>query len=473
MNKVTRGEKILQNLVDQGQISASGRDWLIAAIDPFHDKQLANLQGWPDLESGNSVVRCVKQSITIKKPDSVPDGNGTYDAHIILWPFLSAPSVNTSEATQRLGQTFSFTSGAGVISSPVGGLQVFGMPSGQNLNILQTGDVRQLGRIDLPAAYTKGAGRVVGVGFEAHNTTAQLQIQGAVAVYRQNQLSVSPSLFLGCSEIAADTQTSYGFSGVPLRYPPLNTEEALLLPGSRQWDAKEGCYCVAAFNDAENPAKPIQPILPVILASGVDELEGVGATSLINFVRPIPGTLTLNPNMSAAVSMRVHPLHQSGAIFTGLSNQSTLTINMNVFYESFPGLAEQEILPLARPSCEFDPDALDLFERILQQLPVGVQVKENGLGDWFLGAVRDAAPYLGKVLSMIPHPIAQGAGALINYAGDTAGKYMKTYAPPNDWETSSGFKYDETAKKNYKKKQKPAAKPASVTRPKKTSKAPK
>ncbi len=135
---------------------------------------------------------------------------------------------------------------------------------------------------------------------------------------------------------------------------------------------------------------------------------------------------------------RVHPFHQSGAIFTGLSFNTTLTLNLNVYYESFPSMSDPNILALAKPSAIYDPCALELYSRVLQELPVGVPVRENGLGDWFLNAASTAAKYLGPVISMMPHPIAKGAGAALTYLGQTGQDYVKRQTPPNSWEQQSG-----------------------------------
>ena len=439
MNKVTRGEKVLNKLVSEGTISKCGSDWLIAAIDPFHDKQLASLQGWPDLESGSSVVRCIKQSVTVARPSTVP-ATDNWDAHVIQWPWLTGAYANGFSATAtRAGQIFTYPNPPAT-TAPVGGLQIFGMPANTDLSILQAGNVRQIGRLDMDPDYTQGAGRVIGMGFEVHNTTSQLNIQGAVCVYRMMANSRLPTLFVGTQAGGAAT---YPITGVPVRFPPSNLQQALLLQGSRQWEAKEGCYCVSAFNDAENPAYPIVPTVPIIPA--VDDREGAGSLGAFNFANP--GVVVAGTTTAASPELRVHPIHQSGAIFSGLSPTTTLTVNWNVYYESFPALSQLDILPLASPSCEYDPDALDLFERILQDLPVGVMVKENGLGDWFLGAISDAAKFVSPLLTATGNPLAMGAGVLTKYIGDTAGNYAKRSNPPSTWETESGGPNDNSTRK--------------------------
>ncbi len=426
MNKVTRGEKFLQRLVDQDVISECGRDWLIAAIDPFHDHQLQHLQGWPDLESGFSVVRCIKQSVTVARPATIP-ATDNWDCHIVHWPWLRSSidaSGNFCATTSRNGNCYTIPAAPATLS-PVGGLQIYGVTAGGNLSILQPagGTTVQIGSLDIDPSYTQGAGRLCASGFEVHNTTADLQKQGSAAVWRMMANSEKSTTFNFTK--GANTGT---YTGIEVRYPPQNLKEALLMAGTKQWEAREGCYVVACFDNEDNPAFPVSPTMPVILAAGNDDTEGSINTGALNVgVGSAPLAGTTQVPMS---SLRVHPIHQCGAIFSGLSPTTTLTINWNVYYESFPALSQLTILPLASPSCEFDPDALDLYSRILVDLPVGVKVKENGLGDWFMDAVSTAARYLAPALSALPHPIAKGAGALAQYIGDTMPQKRALPAPP-------------------------------------------
>jgi len=60
-DRVSRGERILHQLVDKHALSQEGYEAVIAAVDPMHDRPIKDLQGWPDLESTPSVVRCIKK----------------------------------------------------------------------------------------------------------------------------------------------------------------------------------------------------------------------------------------------------------------------------------------------------------------------------------------------------------------------------------------------------------------------------
>jgi hypothetical protein len=420
MDNVTRGERYLNKICNDGLISEQGRDWLIARIDAFHDKQLKNLAGDVDAQTGASVVRCVKQSITIAAPVGVV---GNFDVHIVQWQWLTANQSGTSvgnyAVSNRTGQVITAPTLSTVANGQVGGLQIFLVPTGANLGITQPpGGTQLIGQLNIDQAYTTGVTRLISMGFEVHNTTSQLNVQGSCAVYRQMSNDNAP-VHWTLVDTASGTENHCDFSGPLINYPPVNLANAMLLPGTKQWEAKEGCYVMAAFFSAEDRATSVEPTAPVIGAANVTDLEGVINTSAVNF--PIPGPVVAGTAATRSIpSFRVYNVHQSGAIFSGLSNSTTLTINWNVFLETFPDSSQADILPLATPSGEYDPDAIDLYTRIIADMPVGVPVCENGMGDWFLQAVSDAAKAIGPVLAMIPHPAARVIGTGLTAVGPIA-----------------------------------------------------
>lgn len=445
MSKVTRGEKIMNKLTAEQILSPTGKDWLLASLDPFHDNQLANIEGWPDTECGASVVRCVKQSVTVSKPTTgLPAGN--FDVHIIMWPMIKAAEyVSTVNRAQNLLQLPTIPVSDPAQHFTCGGLQIWAVPSGKTLTNYLDVDAILLATLELDNDYTQGSGRLIGMGYEVHNTTSDLYRQGSVACYRQQAVTRDPATFNANSTLTAGSiPLSTPVTLVVLRHPPMDTEQAMLLQGSRQWTAEEGVYQVAAFHSDENSAYPISVNTPAISRNGEDDEEGRINVGALYVPFPAYGGAQFGTNMTFN-PIRVHPVHQSGSIFSGLSEQTTLTINYNVFYESFPSFAEKPILALAKPSAVYDPRAMELYSRIVQELPVGVPVCENGLGDWFLDAASTAAKYIGPVLAALPHPIAKGAGTALTYLGETGQNYVKRQVPPNAWEQKSGGG-DSTAK---------------------------
>lgn len=105
MAQVSRGERLLNKWASSPQttFTLSGKDWFVAAADPFHDTPLKHLAGWPDVEVGMSVVRCVKQQATISKPSGFPDAN--WDCHLALLPWLNAETFTETTDLTRSNNT--------------------------------------------------------------------------------------------------------------------------------------------------------------------------------------------------------------------------------------------------------------------------------------------------------------------------------------------------------------------------------
>jgi hypothetical protein len=461
MSKVNRGEKILNRLVTEQKITSCGRDWLIAALDPFHDSQLDNLEGWPDMECGASVVRCVKKSTSVTVPTALAGQN--WDCHIAMHPTLMVGGNNAAGGpwendVVQDNHIFAITPATTTGTCKVGGLQIVGCKAGitssYNESVVVGSENILMANIEIGSDFTTGSGRLIGIGFEVHNTTAELYKQGSVIVYRMQAENRDPVDF----QITTATGAGNAFPAIgsvscqQLRRPPMTAEEAMLLQGSRQWEAAEGCYVVGAFSSEENPAFGISQTIPIMNVNAIESIEGV-ANNFNVYAPRIQRTVASFAGLAAPYQnfwtptyapIRVHPIHQSGAIFSGLSPQTSLTVNINFFYESFPGPSDQQILVLAKPSCKYDPSVMELYSRLIQELPVGVPVAENGLGDWFLDAASKAAKYIGPVLAALPHPIAKGAGAALTYLGETGQDYVKRQQkefiqPPNAWESESGI----------------------------------
>jgi hypothetical protein len=390
-----RGYLVLDKLVSEHGLSESGAKSIIQAFDPFHDLPISDPQGWPDVESGASVVRLYKQSVTVAAPPGLPAGSN-WDCHVVAWPWMIAS--NTVVTATRTGNNIQYPALPQAGAIPSGGVSVYGLAPGTALN-LQPGNLQTqaLGQLSLPPSVTAGSGRLVGYGFEVHNTTAEIYKQGSVAVYRQQAYAPTEQTFLTVGTGTANEGTQ-DFTMV--RFPPATNADALLLNGTQQWEAKDGCYVPSAFMSAENPALPISNATVMITAAEVDDQEGLVANTALNVVQPV---VTAGPfNTFIAPSLRVHPIHQSGAIFTGLSNNTTLTINANIYYEAFPYTYDKDILVLAKPSCQYDPKALLYYSELMQSAPVGVPVRMNGLGDWFALGLSKLAGAIGEPLSKLP-----------------------------------------------------------------------
>lgn len=400
-----RAERLLNRWVDQKVLSPAGRDWLIEIMDPFHDTELKNLQGWPDVETGMSVVRKIKQQVSVAKP-ATPSFPGNYDVVIIQWPVLDTMSMR-----QTLTRVNNTATGVVATTLDFGGLSVYAVTPGTLFApFAGVPTTILIGSIFLTSPYTDGNGRLIGLGFETSNTTATLAVQGSVTVFKMMQNSKDADTFFFQQTAAGPTAM---FSATRLSAPPTSLADATLLQGSRTWKALEGAYTVCQFHTNENTPFVSDYNQPVIgLADDLPDGPNNGQL-IIPELRAGSNVSQLTPDAT-----HMHPIHTSGQWFSGLSASSTLQVTQIAYYESFPNQFQKDILVLATPSAEFDPVALEIYSHAMSLLPPGVMLSENPLGEWFADAVDKVA----SVLSYIPHPLAQGLSAI----GKTAGPVIRS-----------------------------------------------
>jgi hypothetical protein len=258
------------------------------------------------------------------------------------------------------------------------------------------------------------------MGVEIVNTTAAINAQGVVTVWRESQLT--PSDFHVRS-------LNPGFTARALRGPPKNAASALLIPGSRQWKAVDGCYEISTFSTAENPPTAPTYIQPMVSINTTDDQESTSGNVTVNntAVSWVPDGAFISTTRYFPC-LKIHPISMHGAIFAGLSTTTTLTLNVIQYYETFPSPAEQSVLSLATPSASYDPVALALHSRAINELPVGVPATWNPAGEWFsnvLDVVSTLAPMVGRFFG----PAGALAGAATGAAAKAAGNYIAPASP--------------------------------------------
>lgn len=381
--------------------------------------------GYPDTNVGGSVVQVIKYSAQINAPAST--GTANWDAHFFNLPH-TLPIDYSVYTLQSGSNNISIPSGLSTL--PLGGVVGFTGASGSDLSLRQ-GIANQLGSttpvsvtlpLEINTTADMGPFRIVGMGFEVVNTTADLYLQGLCTAYRQPQGQPwMPTYLISNADVSGGSPYAYGTYAncYYTQEAPNSLANALLLRGSRQWEAREGSYSVVTYNGIENPASTPLPICSVV--SGTPVSGGSrGAIGGLSFTTAsYINQLTDRCNWNT-----------SGVYFTGLSPQTTLTLNVVYYVERFPNPFDSNLVVLTRAPCGYDPMALELYARALCEMPPGVMRKENGLGDWFKKVVSNIAPLargIGSTLKYIPHPIAQAGSALANAVGDLApGKTFTT-----------------------------------------------
>jgi hypothetical protein len=350
----------------------------------------------PDGRATKVAIQQIQKTYTIAAPASATGSN--FDANISLFPEMSTlPTPYCQAASTNTG----ILSGAIVpyVTPNIGLVTISTAPAGQNTWPTAANPVfpnAVINCIDF-GTFEPGQKRLISIGIEAHNTTADINKQGAVTVYRQPQTFEECHLNQGTVAMHVTTLS---------RLPPGSSDLALQLPGSDQWEASEGAYVVGAFDAASNKfegarwtARSYTPIDPgsanyatIPIVSSATVLNNVGYIAASSGGSPT----TLLTAYSSAATVKPIPVDTAGIYFTGLSNTSTIQVNVKLTYEIIP-VAENPSFGYAHVAPERDENALALYARVLNELPVGVPVGENASGDFWdgcLSLLSGAASYI-------------------------------------------------------------------------------
>jgi hypothetical protein len=424
----------------------------VAVLDPFHDFEHA-LAGFPDLAGTPSIVMEVTRTATIVGSD-VPNG----EAYFFLCPYeAQTPNDNLSGrmgayAVQQIGPvvpenaasvgapfslaatslvpldftTTRWTTGGLCFSNERYNAAIFSQVASMsptNIIVSNSGTIMTHG-INSPH-------RVIGAGFQVTNTTAPLYRSGNVVVF-DTPSNWSTANFCGNALNAppiASNWAYYNFETVAMQGPPTTLGQAIQQSGAKQFSAEEGCYCVAKFSTMDIP---ITSTLQGTVNSGIT--DGTGTTNIVVGVAASVNTTgttgfnvlaTNNTQMimssARAGNWQVYPFNGVGAYFTGLDPVNTsLQVTAKWFVEVFPNpFFDTNLMPIVTPSATYDPLALEVYARVVSQLPGGVPVRDN-----FLGLIGSAIGGLAKsAINAIstPHiskPVEPWDELLARYHGD-------------------------------------------------------
>jgi hypothetical protein len=405
-NKVSRGEVLLEKLAPVVGLTPCGKDWLTQALDPFHDNQLTSVSGWPDVVTNPSIVHTVKDTFSI----SFESGTNCC-AHLHVFPWLSYQTLAPMNTLggNRLNATAAVEEGAlyphvAVLTSSDG------YSTGQ---LAFNGDNASVFGAFVPDNILAGRGRLIGMGIEAIDVTAELYRQGTISGYRSIGADRSDPETWQLA-YSGDDQCVEMFS---IAKPPTTPGEAMILPGTRQWASKDGAYLVIPIDQSNEPqlAKPVGTYFWDKEEELVPQDANVGAKMYQNF-SAINGQITLLFNHLA-------PIPSIGLFWEGMNEKSVIQIKVIWYYESFP-TPKSPYVTLAKPSCEYDPVALKLYTEVLNSLPIMVPSDWNPAGEWWwdvVTAIRDNAEAVG---SLFGGPGKMVGAAVSKLAGWGQDNYM-------------------------------------------------
>lgn len=402
----------LDKMIANRTLSVSGANWIRKALDPYHDFEV-RIDGLPDEDTSRVVIQEVPLTQTFAVPSGVA---GNWDMHVFTLPEMANIWANPPKAVVVGGNGVYYTNVTQ--PQPASGNYQFGL-----VNVFSTG----AGGATTPngtafgpgsvnavfdfSAYMSGQKRLIALAFEVHDTTAELYKQGSVVCYRMPQVE---QVIGACP--SANGGTIFGNSlGVVSRCPPATQAEAFLMPGSRQWEAREGAYCVAVMDAKANDLTGTVTGCRIFTRGDLG-INGTGG-SQFGFAT-IPTTSgAASPAFIQGDGFKPTPFHTAGAYFAGLSVNATLTVTCKAIFETCPTPENAQLVVLSKPSPDYDPASLEIYKGAASGLPVGVPVGMNASGDFWdsvLDIIGEVAPTIG---SMIPLP---GAGLLGNMAGKGA-----------------------------------------------------
>lgn len=422
--------------------------------------------GYPDSQGGRTIVQCVNRQITITAPTSVT--TGTWDCHIFNTPFLRggnnassnrlAPFVSSTQA-QALQAALPIPGNMSLSGTalPSGFLLALSVPTGTATLPTSAsvsggydpyGAGNQVNYIDLGDTLS-GSTRVVGAGFEVHNTTPELYVSGACTAYRQAlNLTAGRSGFHGATRTASAAGTTITPDQVPImpsstlpsgtvlqaiptaawwgQLAPSTISQATQITNSVTMEARDGAYVVLTTAKEANPLAS-SSTEPAVLAN-LDGDESVSNFDIVGLCQRASNSWTTtasgsttnvwNGGGSAPLNMLAN-VATSGAYFTGLSPQTVLTVYLRVYLEMAPSSSSPLLLSLAAPTPGHDPFALQVYSEIIQSMPPACKVGDNPDGEWWDKILSLSS----KVLPMISAPLnmaVPGLGSAAAFFGRRA-----------------------------------------------------
>lgn len=472
-------------------LTPEGAAWLEVALNPFPDVEVKTC-GLPDNDTSRVIIQELSDTLTF----SAPSGQtSNFSAHIFNLPFAnpensaynSRPCFTGISPVQAGIQTYQTGEFSGTDSNSFAtvdptlayaGVLQNSSPLAMNLDLLNVhvynadgvplAPAKDVNWAPPAAIYTLGSNstipgrrRLIAAGWEVRNVTPILYVSGTGTSYRIPQAEAREIAACDYGDNnstggAGAGKSYYGAPGstltsadncvqgkVPLQpfrvynMPPPTPGDAMLYPGSRQMEAKEGAY-VSMIQDVSRNQLAWTDDSYIAFTDGdytVPTVGSVGTTSVARSQYPsgwatatwaaisapkINGsggtTNTIMATNVPPISYIPVPYHTSGLMLTGLSPQSTFTVTLHTKWEISPVTGDQagkQLCALTKPACPSDLNALRLYQEAATMIPTSVPVSENASGDFWdlcLNALSIAATPVAAAFGFPAAGVAASAG---------------------------------------------------------------
>jgi hypothetical protein len=420
---------VVEQLLATKQLTPDGLRWVLNAINPFPDFDVKCV-GFPDARPARSICQTITKTFTVTKPSAI---TGNWQCLVFNAPFTPNSNIVGNGLTPVLMFADNSPQSQATRPSLYSGINVFATAPTDNWSTQTTanGNV-SFDDVAMPVNFSTGDHRLVGVGYEVVNTTAEIYRQGSVTSARVPSSTVASFLCEPAAaekyaeimkyverkkdpvekkstmkavtkEFAKGLKNSPGDLVVPadwLSLPPANVDTAALYPGSVTWAAKDGVYGIPTLNSK------VVPITRNILHH---------VAMCAPYTTPSFTGWCALPGDNAVT--HCYPWDVTCSFFTGLSPETSLTVTARYYVERFPSLDDPDLIVLAQPSNPYDSVAMELYARCMSSLPVAVKQGENPLGEWFrtaLSVAAKVAPIVGTLAGAVfgAPQVGSVAGAL-------------------------------------------------------------
>jgi len=369
------------------RMSKDGQDWLVSAVDPYHDFE-RSIEGAPDHLVSKSFTRRFNQALTVGANadddniyidffgfhgvagnwcpwgvDHVPDA---IDAGIPVHPIHIYRSANASATIGSI---------IGATATTLGGFDTTQSP-------------------DVPS-------RIVSMGLEITDVTPSLYRKGTIYCTHVNgevedcnyQVSINDTLFF----------TAPNFTKPCL---PSTTEQIAQLPGAYVGKLADGIYTQARLCEFQPPRRQ-----RTTHATG-GMVGSQNKSQVIMYAQPTaPRTSAWQPTVDPSLPLQVsNVIGRTAApdsgfqpfriVCAGMAAETTLQVTVKITVEYFPVPTHLFECGLATFSPAYDPLAIAAYHAIISQLPYAVPVGFNSAGEFWRMAQAAARRVASVVANM-------------------------------------------------------------------------
>jgi len=410
MSKVGENEKLAHALSSKGCMPDDAAACLVMTCDPFFDGQMPHLNGLPDAKQGKSMTSVITQELQISAPSVT--GTNNWAMHIQTNPWTADPFTAGLTVAQGADLFGNYAQFPAVPRNPLDRYPSVAVWRGLDGNPLgpfradDPGNAQAIG-VGMPDTYSKGVGRLIGMGVEYYDTTPPLYQGGSLRCYEQptNAFEAKSHISYASPNVGVVTLNG-GTSAILMRRPPETPQEANLLAGTVGWKASQGAYLVCNAIEAEIPAKTVDDTQPVIFKADFQ----AGPRSLVTPADvitggsvPAPAGLLARTSVPGSIWNLV-PYNTKGIMLTGLNQFHTGLLRVRYIYERFPSPDEADFSLAAQPCAEYCSEYFEIKSRMMREQPIAVPVDENFLGEWLYNAISQVFPVMKRAIHAITAP---------------------------------------------------------------------